>query len=68
MCILATSSFIIGATKVAQRCVRAFFMPKYAHHSGAQPRKLVVMANLAPIMKLDNGKWAPSFFACKSKS
>lgn len=46
MCTLAASKYFInGATKVARRCVRAFFMPYMHHNIGAQPRELVVMAN-----------------------
>lgn len=64
MCILATSKFLFeGATRVAQRCVRAFFMPLYAPiYSGAQPRELVVMADSAPSMKLRQRDVGTVFF------
>lgn len=49
MCILATSKFHISrVAKVAQRCVRAFFMPYMRYNIGAQPRTIVIMAIVSP--------------------
>lgn len=69
MCIFATSSIYNWSNESCPTlCLGLFLCPICTHHSGAQPRELVVMANSAPIMKLDNGKWAPSFFLPASQN
>jgi len=52
-----------GATKVAPRCVWAFFYAlMLLQYGGAQPREVTIMVPQLSLMKLSNGKWAPSFF------